>query len=210
MNKIFLTAVTGLLISGCSAVRDDSRYVNTAMFSAVSDGAAYTVTASGLGASQSSQHVIQYSLRPNPGTGYRDKLDRLYATALMNINLSKTSAGALVQVRGEIRYYDTEHYDNGKLTGDILQTILLTAQSIRLERNKPVTIPLPRDTLFVIELSTEQKMLNPALMVIPAAYKPAVYKPAAYKPSASIRIGLFHAGYNPVEITRTYSSPNMM
>lgn len=47
MNKFFLTAVTGLLISGCSAVPDDSRYANTAMFSAVSDGAAYTVTASG-------------------------------------------------------------------------------------------------------------------------------------------------------------------
>lgn len=94
----------------------------------------------------------------------------------MNINLSETSAGGLVQVSGEIRYYDTEHYDNGKLTGDIIQTIPLTAQSIRLERNKPVTIHLPRDILFVIELSTEQKMLNPALKVIPAAYKPLADK----------------------------------
>lgn len=169
MKNFVLTAVTGMLISGCSAVPDGTRYVNTAIYSAVSDGAAYTVTASSLSKSQSSQHVIQYSLRPNPGADYKDKLDRLYATALMNINVTETSSGALVHVSGEIRYYGAEHYDNGQLTGDIIQTIYLPAQTVRLARDKPVTVSLPRYTVFVIELSTEQKMLNSALKVIPAA-----------------------------------------
>ncbi|EPF0316209.1 hypothetical protein ACSN7O_003569 [Enterobacter chuandaensis] len=165
MKKTVMVAGICLLMSGCRAVSDDAWYVNTGMYSAVSDGAAYSVMASSLKERHSSQHLIQYSLRPKPGMDFRDGLARHYASALMAIDVTGTSPGSLACVSGEIRYYGTEHYVNGRLAGDIIETIPLPRQSFRLEKNQPVIVTLPRDTVFVIELSTEQKMLNPALKV---------------------------------------------
>lgn len=165
MKKPVMIAGICLLMSGCRAVSDNAWYVNTGMYSAVSDGAAYTIMASSLRARPSSQHLIQYSLRPKPGMDFRDDLARHYASALMAIDVTETSSGSLASVSGEIRYYDTEHYVNGRLNGDIIETIPLPRQSFRLEENQPVIVTLPRDTVFIIELSTEQKMLSPALKV---------------------------------------------
>lgn len=169
MKRSVLIAGICMIMSGCSAAPEDAWYVNTGMSSALSDGSAYSVTAASLKKEKHSRNVIQYSLRPNPGTAPRDKWGLRYTTVLMNIALTDIPPDQKADISGEIRYYGTERYNNGRLVGDIIQTIPIPVHSVRLVRNKPVTLILPRDIIFIIELSTEQKMLNSALAVSPGA-----------------------------------------
>lgn len=169
MKRSVLIAGICMVMSGCSAAPDDVWYVNTGMFSDQSDGMAYSVTASSLVKKKNSRNVIQYSLRPNPGTAPRDKWGLRYTTVMINIALTDIPADQKADISGEIQCYGTERYNNGRLVGDIIQTIPIPAHSVRLERNKPITVILPRDIFFIIELSTERKMLNPSLAVSPGA-----------------------------------------
>lgn len=160
MKKSTILLGLGLLLSGCSS---PVRYLNTEMHSAVSSGTAYTVPADSLQAQNNVRHVLLYSLRPEPGVRSGDELDRRYATARMYISLSEGRVARTAQVSGEINYYATERYENGRLVGDSVLRIPVPLQTVQLTPEHPVSLRLPRDIVLRMELSDKENILNPAL-----------------------------------------------
>lgn len=71
----------------------------------------------------------------------------------MYIDLVNDKTGYNAEISGEINYYDTQHYVNGVLTGDVIKSVPVPLRKISLSVGKPVSLVPPRSIRFSAQLS---------------------------------------------------------
>lgn len=150
-----LTLVAGLVLAGCSSQSANYKtlYLKTAMQSPVSGLAGYSDPAADMLRESHIRHVRLYTLKPQAGKTFQDNLERKLTAAKMYIDLVEDKTGYNAEISGEINYYDTQHYVNGVLTGDVIKSVPVPLRKISLSVGKPVSLELPRGIRFSAQLS---------------------------------------------------------
>lgn len=155
-----IVIISTLLLTGCSSQFKNNKplYLKTEMQSPVSGVTKYVNPVDSLLKENSARHFILYTLRPLPGKTYRDDLDKKYTTAIMYIELMKVNTGYVAEISGDINYYDTVHYVDEKLVGDVIKSVSIPLKIVTLKDQKPVSIELPRGIKFFVKLSEDTFM----------------------------------------------------
>jgi hypothetical protein len=152
-----ITLMAGLLLTGCSSqlTHNKTLYLKTEMQSSVSGKAGYTDPVDSLLKESRVRHFRFYSLGPLPGKTYHDELDRTYTAVIMYIDLVKGKAGYTAEISGDINYYDTQRYVNGKLVGDVIKSVPIPLKTVTLGDQKTLSVELPRGIRFTAQLSED-------------------------------------------------------
>lgn len=156
-KRASILILASMVLIGCSSsqMEKKTQYLNTEMQSPVSGVTQITVPADSLIKKDGVRNIIMYSLRPKPGSTFRDDLERKYTATTMYINLSSGTTSRTAEISGEINYYDIERYENAKLVGDVTKSVPIAVNKVNITADKPTIIELPRGIRFSLQLSED-------------------------------------------------------
>lgn len=152
-----LTLAAAVLLTGCATKPQSSAplYLKTEMQSPVSGKAGYTDPVLSYIKEDNVRHIRLYSLSPLPGKQFHDALERKYNATTLYIDLVENHGGYKAEISGVINYYDTQRYVNGKLIGDVIESVPVPPVAVQLNSEKSVNIELPRGIRFTAQITDD-------------------------------------------------------
>lgn len=152
-----LTLAAAVLLTGCATKPQSSAplYLKTEMQSPVSGKAGYTDPVLSYIKEDKIRHIRLYPLLPLPGKQFHDALERKFNATTLYIDLVKNNEGYKAEISGEINYYDSQRYVNGKLVGDVIESVPVPPVAVQLNSEKSVNIELPRGIRFTAQITDD-------------------------------------------------------
>ncbi|QZY97620.1 hypothetical protein [Pantoea dispersa] len=152
-----LTLAAAVLLTGCATQPQYSHplYLKTEMQSPVSVKAVITDSVLSYIKEDNVRHIRLYSLPPLPGKQFHDTLERKYNATTLYIDLVENNGGYKAEISGVINYYDTQRYVNGKLVGDVIESVPVPPVTVQLNSEKSVNIELPRGIRFTAQITDD-------------------------------------------------------
>ncbi|QZY97842.1 hypothetical protein [Pantoea dispersa] len=81
--------------------------------------------------------------------------ERKYNATTLYIDLVENHGGYKAEISGVINYYDTQRYVNGKLIGDVIESVPVPPVAVQLNSEKSVNIELPRGIRFTAQITDD-------------------------------------------------------